>query len=340
MRSLAFLGLFLAACGSAAEAPPVLTGPRGPRPLVLREKKLGVMGTSLSIGALGQDAGDLDRAIDAAIREMQRIEDLMTTWRDSPLTRLNAAAGEGPQVVPPELAHMVARACDVGRMTGGAFDPTFAGVGRLWDFKRAPPLVPDAAAVDAALASVDYSKIRVDLDANTVELPAGMSIGLGGIAKGYGVDRATKVLIEHGVQHGIVDAGGDLKAMGKKHGELWQIAIRHPRDRERVLAVIPVSNVCVVTSGDYERFFEVEGVRYHHILDPRTGYPSTGCMSATVTGPDAAGADALATALAVLGPEAGLALIEGVPRFEALLVGMDGAVHASSGMHANMTDSR
>jgi len=107
-----------------------------------------------------------------------------------------------------------------------------------------------------------------------------------------------------------------------------------------VLAVIPVSNVCVVTSGDYERFFELDGVRYHHILDPRTGYPSTGCMSATVTGPDAAGADALATALAVLGPEAGLALIESVPRFEALLVGMDGAVHASSGMRANLTPSR
>lgn len=172
----------------------------------------------------------------------------------------------------------------------------------------------------------------VNLEANTVELPAGIRIGLGGIAKGYGVDRAMAVLMEHGVAHAMVNAGGDLKALGRKQSDLWRIAIKHPRDRERVMALLPVSNTCVMTSGDYERFFQYGGRTYHHIIDPRTGYPSQGCMSATVTAPDAAFADSIATAMCVLGPEQGLELIEKLPRVEALLVGMDGEVHSSSGL--------
>lgn len=298
----------------------------------IRSRELGVMGTSLEIEAIGPDPEQLDRAIDAAVVELRRVEDLMTDWRPSPLTRLNDAAGEGPQEVPPELARLIARGIEIGKLTDGAFDITYAGVGRLWDFKRQPPVLPDPAAIEAGLANVGYERIRVDLDESTVELPAGMRIGLGGIAKGYGVDRAMGVLLDHGVEHGIVNAGGDLKALGRKQGKLWEIAIKHPRDRERVLAVIPLSNTCLVTSGDYERFFEVDGVRYHHILDPRTGYPARGCMSATVTAPDAAFADALATALAVLGPGRGLAIVEEMPRVEALLVDMQGEVHVSSGL--------
>lgn len=135
-----------------------------------------------------------------------------------------------------------------------------------------------------------------------------------------------------GIRHAFVNAGGDLKALGRKHGKLWEIAVRHPRDRENVLALLPVSNTCVVTSGDYERFFDYEGKRYHHIIDPRTGYPSEGCISATVVAPDAAFADALATALCVLGPDQGLALVERLPRVEALVVGMDGSVRATRGL--------
>jgi thiamine biosynthesis lipoprotein len=300
--------------------------------LQLRERELGVMGTSLEIRVLGENPDALERALDAAIAEIQRVEDLMTDWRPSELTRLNDAAGAGPHVVPAELAELIARALQVGELTGGAFDVTYAGVGKLWDFKQTPPVIPAADEIERALKCVGYDRVRVDLEKNTVDLPAGMRIGLGGIAKGYGVDRAMAVLLEHDIKHAIVNAGGDLKALGKKYGEPWEVAIRHPRNRERVIASLPVSNTCVVTSGDYERFFEHEGRRYHHIIDPRTGLPSTGCMSATVVAPDAAFADALATALCVLGPEKGLAIVADMPRVECLLIGMDDEIHASKGL--------
>ena len=296
-----------------------------------RRLTFAAMGTDVTIEALGPDLATLDAALLAAEVELRRVEDLCTSWRDSPLTRMNARAGQGPAPLDLELATLIGRGLAVGELSGGAFDVTFAGVGRLWDFKADPPVLPAEDEITAALAVVDYRAVDLDLDAGTLALPAGAAIGLGGIAKGYGVDRAMAVLLEQGVEHGLVNAGGDLKVLGTKAGEPWRVAIRHPRDRESVLAMVPLSNTCIVTSGDYERFFEHEGRRYHHILDPRTGYPSTGAMSATVLAPDAAFADALATALAVLGPEA-LALVEDLDRVEALVVDLDGEVHRSSGL--------
>ncbi|MEQ8762784.1 MAG: FAD:protein FMN transferase [Planctomycetota bacterium] len=308
--------------------------------LELVERRLGVMGTDLQIGAIGADTEKLEAAVEAAIAEIRRVEDLMTDWRPSPLLELNAAAGQGPVSVDPELARLVGRAIEIGRLTEGAFDVTFASVGSLWSFKKGREKLPEAEEVALALQHVDYSALRVDLEKSTVAIPQGSRIGLGGIAKGYGVDRAMAVLLEKGVRHGIVNAGGDLKVLGKKKGQLWEIAIRHPRDRERAIAVLRVSNTCVVTSGDYERFFEVDGHRYHHIIDPRTGYPATGCMSATVVAPDAAFADALATAFCVLGPEKSLEIAAELPRVGALLVGMDGEVHASPNLQGFVKDPR
>jgi len=299
---------------------------------VLRRRDIGVMGTDLVVEAIGPDPALLELALDAAVEEIRRVEDMMTTLRDSPLTRLVAAAGQGPMRVPEELAALVARGKQIGELTGGAFDMTYAGVGRLWDFKRDPPVIPDADAVAAALQFVDYRRVEVDLEANTITLPEGMAVGLGGIAKGYGVDRAMAVLMEHGVEHALVNAGGDLKALGRKFGEPWRIAIRNPRNRDEPLAMIPVSNTCMVTSGNYERFFMVDGKRYHHVLDPRTGYPADGCTSVTVLAQDAAFAAALATALMVIGPEQGMELVEALPRVEALLVDMQGEIFTSSGL--------
>ncbi|MEZ6017716.1 MAG: FAD:protein FMN transferase [Planctomycetota bacterium] len=302
------------------------------RPLVLRSRSLGVMGTDLVIEVAGPDPEALEAAIDAAVAELVRVEDLMTDWRDSPLMTLNAAAGQGPTKVPEELARLVARSLLIAEATGGAFDPTFKSAGKLWDFKAKPPRIPSDEELALALSRVGWKRVAVDLEASTVTLPEGAALGLGGIAKGYGVDCAMSVLMKRGIKHAIVNAGGDLKALGKRLDEPWRVAIKHPRERERVLAVLPVSNICLVTSGDYERFFELDGVRYHHILDPRTGRPSQGCMSATVLAPDAAFADALATALCVLSPEEGLAVIAKLPRVEALVVGLDGSVHRSPGL--------
>lgn len=343
-RSLPFLTSALVfwgaapACGQEGvndkESTVAATPPETPAasPLILRARVETVMGTKLEIKVLGDDAEQLDRATEAAVREIRRVEDLMTDWRDSELTRLNDAAGKGPRKVPTELASIVSRAVEMHKLTGGAFDVTYAAVGALWDFKKRPAVVPDAEAIRGALRFVDASRVQVDPLKSTVQLPEGMRLGLGGIAKGYGVDRAMAMLVEHGVRDAIVDAGGDLKVLGKKFGKPWEIAIRHPRDRGRAMALLRLSNTCVVTSGDYERFFEKDGKRYHHIIDPRSGYPSTGCLSATVVAQNAEFADSLATALCVLGPEEGLRLVERLRRVEALVVGMDGKPHASSGL--------
>jgi thiamine biosynthesis lipoprotein len=303
---------------------------------VVRTFDGGVMGTDLRIQVEGRSAAELDRAIEEAIAEVRRVEDLMTDWRASPLSTLNDSAGGGPVAVPVELAALVARSLEMAELTGGAFDPTFASAGKLWDFKREPPVVPGDAEIAEALAHVGHARVEVDPELSTVALPAGTRLGLGGIAKGYGVDRALDVLRRHGIANAIVKAGGDMKVLGLERGKPWEIAIKHPRDRERALAVLKVSNVCVSTSGDYERFFEIDGRRYHHILDPRTGKPSEGCIAATVVAPNSEYADALATALCVLGPEAGLELVERLPRVEAIVVAMDGSVSASSGLRDSL----
>ncbi|MCA9001158.1 MAG: FAD:protein FMN transferase [Planctomycetes bacterium] len=330
MLSLLLTCLGSLSCAPAQEPTPApVSTPEEPK---LYMRALGVMGTDLEIKVIDADEAKANKALDAAVAELQRIEDMMTTWRDSPLNDLNAKAGQGFVEVPEELAELVARSLAVAEATHGAFDPTFASVGKLWDFKAIPPKLPSDAEIAEALKNVGYKRVQVDLEGHRIALPKGTRIGLGGIAKGYGVDRAMAVLLKHGIQNGIVNAGGDLKALGTKFGEPWRIAIKHPRKGVKPVAIIPLSNVCLVTSGDYERFFMVDGKRYHHILDPRSGRPAVGCISATVLAPDAAFADALATAMVVLGPTEGLKVIEAIPRVEALLVDLDGNVFRSSGL--------
>lgn len=303
---------------------------------VLRSREDGVMGTQLKITVIGDDPAHLDRAMAAAVSEIRRVEDLMTDWRASELTSLNESAGQGSRKVPRELAAIISRGIELHRLTEGAFDITFAAVGRLWKFKTAPEKLPDPALIKAALRLVNAPAVKVSASDNTVALPAGMKIGLGGIAKGYGVDRAMTVLMDHGIRNAIVNAGGDMKILGKEFGEPWKLGIKHPRRKGKALAIVRLTNTCLVTSGDYERFFELNGKHYHHIIDPRTGYPARGCMSASVVAPNAEYADALATSLCVLGPAKGLELIELLPKVEAVLVGMDGEVHVSSGLRAQV----
>jgi thiamine biosynthesis lipoprotein len=298
----------------------------------LREWRGGVMGTSFQLEAIGPDVPELDRVLGLVLDELRRVEDVFTVWRESELTHLNERAGQGPIPVSRELAEVIAVALECGHLTEGAFDITYFPLRPLWDYKAAHPVLPTQEEVRAALELVDYRQVAVDLERNTVSMPAGFSLDLGGIAKGYGVDRGMQVLLAQGIRSGLVQAGGDTKALGRKFDKPWQIAIKHPRRREEVFAVLPVVNQCVQTSGDYERFFEIDGQRYHHIVDPRTGWPSTGCMSATVIGPEATFCDGIATALCVLGPEQGLALVERLERVEAVLVGMDGRVHLSTGL--------
>lgn len=277
-------------------------------------------------------AATIRRSIEAAFDEVARVESVMSEWRaDSPISAVNAQAGKASVEVPDELRDLILRGKKISEISQGAFDITWKGLGDIWNFRDQLFSPPDEEQLLSALHRVDYRKISVEQ--NRVGLESSeMSIGLGGIAKGYGVDRAYGVLRDAGLFNFYIDGGGDISVSGLKHGRPWRVAIRHPRKAPTdFLAVAEMSNAAIVTSGDYENFRWVDGRRYHHILDPRTGMPATGCQSVTVVAPLAESADALATAAFVLGPEEGLNLIRQHAETEALMVDASGKVHMTDG---------
>jgi thiamine biosynthesis lipoprotein len=228
---------------------------------------------------------------------------------------------------------------NIGEMTGGAFDITWAALWGLWDFRSPHPTVPDSAEAARRAALVDYRKVEIDDAAGTVRLAApGMKIGLGGIAKGYALDLAARALRTSGVTDFLILGGGQVYAGGRKNGRPWTVGIRDPRGAATdYFATVGVTDVSVSTSGDYESYFILNGIRYHHILDPRTGMPARGLRSATVISPDATLADALSTALIVMGPRPGMALVERLSNVEAVLVDDRGMVLTSSGLQDALT---
>jgi len=277
--------------------------------------------------------------VPARVGEVQqafaRVAEELNEWRPgTPLANVNKAAGRHAVEVPPALLEVVATGLALGRLTDGAFDITWASLWGLWDFRAADPVIPEAAEIARRTALIGYDRVVLDQDAGTLRLPtAGMKIGLGGIAKGYALVRSGAALREAGVRSGLVSAGGQVLAMGDKAGRPWRVGIRDPRGAaDEPFVVLHVRDTSVSTSGDYERFFVKDGVRYHHILDPRTGRPARGLRSATVVTADPTRADALSTALMVMGKDKGLALIGRLPDVEALVVDDAGRVHQSEGM--------
>lgn len=285
--------------------------------------------------------------IQTAFVEVARVESVMSEWQpDSPISALNNRAGKDPVEVPNELRDLILRAQNISEWSQGAFDITWKGMGNLWDLRDPAFAPPDDETIQQAVAHVDYRKITVDK--NMVGLKeTEMKIGLGGIAKGYGIDRAGRMLRDAGLRNFYIDGGGDILVAGLKYGRPWRVAVRHPRNGSgQFLTVVEMSDGAIVTSGDYENFRIHEGKRYHHILDPRTGKPAQGCQSVTVTAPLAETADAFATAVFVLGPKEGLRLIREQPQIEAMLVGAQGQIHLTEGfpkgnqMHGPVTTRR
>lgn len=296
-----------------------------------------LMGTQWVIRVLPQEGIPEDvmrAAIDEAFEEVARVEAVMSEWRsDSPISLVNAGAGGGPVEAPQELIDIVRRAIEIGELTDGAFDVTWCALGDVWSFAEDAELPPEPEQVQEALRLVDFR--RVSLGEGHIELPEpGMAIGLGGVAKGYGVDRAAAVLHEAGLTNFYIDGGGDVYVAGDAGDRPWRVGIRDPRgDRDDLIAIVDAESSAVVSSGDYERFRVVAGVRYHHILDPRTGWPASNSQAVSVVAESAEWADAMATAVFVLGPEAGLTLIDSIPNAEALVVDSSGQVRVSHGFH-------
>ncbi|MBX3702609.1 MAG: FAD:protein FMN transferase [Steroidobacteraceae bacterium] len=297
-----------------------------------QHREAAVMGTRIAVEAWHDDAAVAGAAIDAVMAEMHRVDALMSHYKpESQLSRVNREAAAGPVPVAPELAALIARALEFSELTGGAFDISYASVGYLYEYREHRR--PTEAEIEAALPAVDWRSIEVDRQASTVRfLRPGMRIDLGGIAKGYAVDRGIAILRAHGVAHGTVTAGGDSGILGDRRGRPWVVGIRHPDDPDRVIARIPLEDAAISTSGDYERYFEEGGVRYHHILNPRTGRSAAGVRSATVIGPDATLTDGLSTSLFVLGVERGLALVNAREDVDAVIVRDDGRVFYSKGL--------
>ena len=279
-------------------------------------------------------AEQANAAIDAALAEITRIEDMMSDWKDSSaLSALNRAAGVSPVSVPAELMFMLKEAKRIAELTRGKFDITYKGAGKLWDFQAVPPRLPDPDAVRTAIQRIDYRKLELDEAAGTAFLKEkGMAVGLGGIAKGYAVDQAVKLMRANGLKHFVINAGGDLHCSGRRDGKLWWVGIRDPRAATENVAVLPLANLSVATSGDYERYLMIYGKRYCHILDPQTGYPAQHCRSVSILADNTYLADAFATGVFVLGPEKGLALIESLDGVEGMIIDHTGGLHVSAGL--------
>ncbi|HEX4476854.1 MAG TPA: FAD:protein FMN transferase [Polyangiaceae bacterium] len=283
--------------------------------------------------ALGERA--IRDAMGRAHAEIKRLEGVMTSWRDdSEVGQINVHAGR-PVQVGDETLEVIQKSLWSSKLSGGVFDISFHALGDLWKFgdaAEANPKLPDPKVLAEKRKLVDYRKIKVDTAAHTVTIGKGMRIDLGGIAKGYAVDKAAKVLEAAGLHDFLAQAGGDLYGAGSKpDGSPWVSGIQDPRGPEgEFFATIELSNHAFSTAGDYARAFFIGGKRYHHIIDPRTGYPATACRSVTVWAADAFTADAIDDAIFILGPEKGLPIIEKLPDAGAVIVDKNNKVWVSN----------
>ena len=302
------------------------------------------MGTHLAYAAFTTPAVDAARvraSFDTATLEIKRLEALMTTWSpDSEVSQINAAAGKTAVAVGPETFDVIRESLHASEMSSGAFDITFETLHGLWKFDQdLDPHPPADAAIRAQLAHLGYRHVKLDATAHTVLLddPA-TRIGLGGIAKGYAVDRASKVLSDAGLSSFYVQAGGDLYTRGlKPDGSPWLAGIRDPRGPEGdYFAMVAVSDHAFSTAGDYERAYIVGGKRYHHIIDPHTGYPATASRSVTIWAPTALLADEIDDAVFILGPQKGLALVESLDDVGAVIVDAHDRVWTSKRLQAKL----
>ena len=292
------------------------------------------MGTFFEIQAATTDTPTTERAIEAAFVEVARVEALISEWQPtSEISALNREAGKAPVAIGPELMAVLARGQWTAKRTAGAFDMTVAALFPLWSFDK--QRIPTRAQRTEALDKVDFNQLVLNQKPPTAFLKrAGMRIGVGGIGKGYGVDCAARVLDKHGLLHYVVNGGGDMRVRGKHIDRPWRSGISHPRQSSKLFGHFDLTDGAVVTSGDYERYFLKDGVRYHHILDPKTGDSARRMAAITVLAPTAMDADALATGLFVMGPAKALALVEELDGVEALLFDSGIQVQRSSGFPA------
>jgi len=295
-------------------------------------RKESVMGTEISVQLWHENKAYANDSIARVISEMHRIDHLMSTYKDhSEISRVNAKAFNDDVVVSDELFDLIERSLDLGAVTQGAFDITYASVGKFYDFRQGD--MPSSEQRKNAMPSIGVGHVMLDHERKTVRFTRdGVRIDLGGIAKGHAVESAVDLLRGLGIEHAIVTAGGDSRVLGDHRGRPWAVGIRDPREKNGIAARMPVQEEAISTSGDYERYFEADGVRYHHIIEPTSGDSARAVRSVTVIGPNAIMTDALSTGVFVLGKQRGLELIDSLEEFEAIVIDKHGDMHFSRGL--------
>lgn len=294
------------------------------------------MGSELKLTAWTGNEPAAVAAFEEVFAEFDRLESLLSVWRDgSDLQRLNAAAGQHPVPVSPETIEVLTVARQIGDWTEGKFDITFAALSDLWKFDHdQDDSIPSPADIQQRLPLIDYRQVEFDPAARTAFVRrTGMRVHFGGIGKGYAVDRAVAILRKRGLVDFMVQAGGDMYVAGRHGDRMWRLGIQDPRGPGgSSFASVELSNATFSTSGDYERFFIKDGRRFHHILDPDRGEQATGCRSVTIVSDRAVLADGLSTGVFVLGPTKGMALVERLPHVEGVIVTAENEVLISSGL--------
>ena len=298
----------------------------------LYKRVLRLMGNLFEISVLAGKEKQATESFEAAIAEMQRIERLLTTFDPASQTnQINSQAGIRPVRVDREVFDLIQRSIKISELTQGAFDITYGSIDkRLWNFDTTMTTLPDKETAKRSVRLINYKNVILDKEASTVFLKEkGMRIGFGGIGKGYAADRAKQVLINKGITSGIVNASGDLSSWGnQQNGKPWTIGIADP-DTKSPFSYVNITDMAVATSGNYEKYVTINGQRYSHTIDPRTGFPVTGIKSVTIISPYAELSDAMATPVTVMGTRVGLDLINQMNSIACIIVDDNNTIHHS-----------
>lgn len=300
---------------------------------VQRQRPVTLMGSRFDITIIARDSAQAEKHIDEVIAEMSRIEDLISDWKStSQISEVNRNAGIKPVKVDQEVFELTKRSLYFSELTNGAFDISYAAMDKIWKFDGSMKEMPTPEEIQQSVAKVGYKNIELDSANSTVFLKKiGMKIGFGSTGKGYAADKGRELMETKGIKAGIVNASGDMTTWGTKlNGKAWNVGITNPFDEEKYVAIIPLKREAVTTSGSYEKYVEFNGKRYAHIINPVTGYPATGLVSATVIGPSAEMANGFSTSIMVLGKDKGLALIQQFPNYRCVVVTDDGEVIKST----------
>jgi len=296
------------------------------------------MGSRFELVAIHKNQQTRDKAIHSARTEIERIESLISSWDEkSETSKINANAGTQAIKVSEELFQLIERTIKVSKLTNGAFDISFNSLDPIWIFDGREMKAPDSSLISASVKKINYKNIMLNRENLTVYLhEKGMKIGFGAIGKGYAANRAKKVIQDHGIENGLINAGGDLIAWGKQeNGQPWKIGIADPSKEKEYIAWLSVKKMSVVTSGNYEKFVIIDGKKYGHIIDPKTGWPVEGIKSVTLVSPDAELSDALATSVFVLGIKKGLDLVNQLKNVECLIIDEQNKIQTSDNLDLN-----